>query len=159
MDLDYRPCVGIMVLNVSGEVWMGHRPVIHNDEFANSDRRWQMPQGGIDDGESPYDAAIRELWEETGIKDVVLLGEIDDWLYYDLPQDLIGTALRGKWRGQKQRWFAFRFEGDDSAVDITREPVEFDEWSWIPMDNVVEKIVDFKRDVYKRVVKDFSSLA
>lgn len=163
VDLDYRPCVGIMLLDVSGRVWMGCRSVILNDEYSLSSCRWQMPQGGIDCGEDSLVAARRELWEETGVRSVELLGSIDDWLYYDLPVDLIGTALRGRWRGQKQRWYAFRFVGCDSEINISNPPsgsaVEFDEWEWVLMDDVVGRVVDFKRGVYERVVSEFSSLA
>ncbi len=162
-DLPYRPCVGIMVLNAEGKVWMGLRHVVDNGEIDKDDRRWQMPQGGIDKGEDSVDAAKRELWEETGITNAKLLGRTDDWLTYDLPEHLRGVALRGKWRGQKQHWFAFRFEGDDTEINISHPPdgseVEFEGWEWVDMHEVSERIVDFKRDVYEQVVDQFSKLA
>ena len=143
---------------------MGHRPVIHNDEFkASDDKRWQMPQGGIDKGEKPLVAAKRELWEETGIQTASLLAEAPQWLNYDLPSDLIGTALKGKYRGQTQKWFAFRFEGSDSEINIANPPdgapVEFDQWQWVDIQELPLRIVEFKRRVYEQVVDAFDHLA
>jgi len=139
-SLPYRPCAGIMVLNTENKVWMGHRLAGDGDEIRADDKRWQMPQGGIDKGEKPVDAAKRELWEETGIKNATLLDQTPDWLTYDLPQDLLGTALKGKWRGQKQMWFAYRFHGHDSEINISHPPdgapVEFDDWQWVDFDEV-----------------------
>src|ERR1700741_14274 len=109
--LDYRPCVGIMLLNAKGLVWVGRRPERPDDEGTG--RWWQMPQGGIDKGEEPRDAATRELREETGIRTVEFLEEAPSWFYYDLPAHLIGRSWGGKYRGQKQRWFALRFEGNE----------------------------------------------
>jgi putative (di)nucleoside polyphosphate hydrolase len=161
--LTYRKCVGIMVLNRENKIWMGHRPVIFNDEFkASDDKRWQMPQGGIEKGEKPLVAAKRELWEETGIKTASLLAEAPEWLNYDLPADLIGTALKGKYRGQTQRWFAFRFEGEESEINIVDPPdgapVEFDQWQWVDIQELPLRIVEFKRQVYERVVDAFHYL-
>lgn len=152
-----------MVINREGFVWMGHRPQRLGDEIREGDKRWQMPQGGIDKGEDPLAAAKRELWEETGITSVSLLAQTPDWLTYDLPAELIGTALKGKYRGQKQLWFAFRFEGETSEINITEPPngapVEFDAWEWVPMTEVPERIVAFKRSVYDEVVLQFGPLA
>ena len=161
-DLPYRKCVGIMIINSDNKIWMGHRPVINNDEFKPDDKRWQMPQGGIDKGEAPIAAAKREMWEETGITNATMLAESDDWLNYDLPKDMIGQALKGKYRGQTQKWFAFRFEGNETEINITNPPdgapVEFDEWQWVDIEEVSTRIVYFKRDVYLQVVAQFTHL-
>ncbi len=162
-DLPYRHCVGIMVLNKAGHVWAGRRMVEGNSEYDGSPQLWQMPQGGIDAGEDALPAAIRELYEETGIKSVSLLAEASRWINYDLPPELIGIGLRGKYRGQTQRWFAFRFEGDESEIAINPPPgghqAEFDAWEWKPMQDLPGLIVPFKRAVYDQVVAEFSHLA
>ena len=161
-DLPYRPCVGIMVLNRDNLVWAGRRIPIENSEYDGSSQLWQMPQGGIDKGEDPLKAASRELYEETGMTSVSLLFEAPDWINYDLPKDLIGIGLRGKFRGQTQRWFAFRFEGEDSEIAINPPPgsnvAEFDEWAWKEMAELPDLIVPFKRDVYLSVIQTFSHL-
>ncbi len=162
-DLPYRPCVGVMILNAEGLVWAGRRIPIGNSEYDGSENLWQMPQGGIDEGEDPLEAAYRELYEETGMKTVTLLAEASGWINYDLPPELIGIGLRGKFRGQTQRWFAFRFDGDESEIAINPPPgghePEFDQWEWKPMEELPELIVTFKRGVYERVVAEFSHLA
>ncbi len=162
-DLPYRPCVGIMVLNRAGLVWAGRRIAIGNSEYDGSPQLWQMPQGGIDKGEDPLPAARRELYEETGMRSVSLLAEARDWINYDLPPHLIGIGLKGKYRGQTQRWFAFRFEGDDSEIAIDPPPggheAEFDAWGWKPMQELPGLIVPFKRAVYDAVVAEFRHLA
>jgi putative (di)nucleoside polyphosphate hydrolase len=162
-DLPYRPCVGVMIINKDGLVWAGRRIPVGNSEYDGSPQLWQMPQGGIDEGEDPLTAAHRELYEETGMKSVVLLAEASDWINYDLPPALIGIGLKGKFRGQTQRWFAFRFEGDDSEVAINPPPgghePEFDAWEWKEMEDLPELIVPFKRTVYDRVVAEFRHLA
>ena len=161
-DLPYRPCVGIAVFNRDGLVWTGRR--IHEDkgELANATRLWQLPQGGIDKGEEPLDAAYRELAEETGIRSVSLIAEAPDWIHYDLPKELVGVALKGRFRGQAQRWFAFRFEGDESEIAINPPPgghaPEFDAWQWRPITEIPDLIVPFKRGVYARVVAAFSHI-
>ncbi len=162
-DLPYRPCAGIMVLNDKGLVWAGRRISQGNSEFDGSPQLWQMPQGGIDEGEAPLAAAVRELYEETGMKTVTLLAEARDWIHYDLPPQLIGIGLRGKYRGQAQKWFAFRFDGDESEIQINPPPgsneAEFDAWDWKPMKSLPELIVPFKRSVYEQVVEQFRHLA
>jgi putative (di)nucleoside polyphosphate hydrolase len=157
-DLPYRPCVGMVVLNRQGRVLIGRRT--DGPEQVDQVHVWQMPQGGIDEGEDPYPAALRELHEETNIRSVEKLGEIAEWLYYDLPRELVGRAWKGRYRGQKQKWFAFRFVGDDGEIDILHpagghEP-EFVEGRWEPMTNLPNLVVPFKRTVYERVVREFS---
>ncbi len=160
--LPYRPCVGVMVLNRDGLVWAGRRISLADSEMAGTDKLWQMPQGGIDKGEDPLPAARRELYEETGMRTVSLLAEAPDWINYDLPRDIVGIALKGKYRGQTQRWFAFRFEGDESEIAINPPPggheAEFDAWAWKPMAELPSLIVPFKRKVYEDVVAAFRHL-
>ena len=115
-DLPYRPCVGVMVLNKDGRAFIGRRT--DGPEHVDETHVWQMPQGGIDEGEDAYPAALRELYEETSIKSVETIGEIKDWLIYDIPRDIVGQAWKGKYRGQKQKWFALRFTGKESEIDI-----------------------------------------
>ncbi|MBN8244791.1 RNA pyrophosphohydrolase [Nitratireductor aquimarinus] len=163
-DLPYRPCVGIMVLNDRGLAWAGRRIVQpETDELSGATQLWQMPQGGVDKGEEPREAAYRELYEETGMKSVSLLAETPDWITYELPEHLLGIALKGKYRGQKQKWFAFRFEGPDSEIAINPPPggheAEFDMWEWKPMTDLPGLIVPFKRKVYESVVSAFRHLA
>jgi putative (di)nucleoside polyphosphate hydrolase len=160
-DLPYRPCVGVVVLNRDGKVFVGHR--IEGSEHIDAAHSWQMPQGGIDPGEDPWPAALRELREETNICSVERLGEIGEWLTYDIPREIVGLAWKGKYRGQKQKWFALRFTGEESEIDLANpagahEP-EFSAWRWEPMHNVPDLVVPFKRAVYERVVREFSRLA
>ncbi|WP_159587560.1 RNA pyrophosphohydrolase [Chelativorans xinjiangense] len=161
-DLPYRPCVGIMVLNAAGAVWAGRRLVEPRDELDGATMLWQMPQGGIDADEDPLKAARRELYEETGIRSVSLLAEAPSWITYDLPEHLVGVALKGRFRGQKQKWFAFRFEGEESEIAINPPPgghaAEFDAWAWKPMEELPRLIVPFKRQVYEDVVAAFRHL-
>lgn len=162
-ELPYRPCVGIMVLNREGLVWAGRRIPLADSEYDGSPQLWQMPQGGIDEGEDPLPAAKRELYEETGIRSVSLLAEAPEWVTYDLPDDMIGIGLKGRFRGQRQKWFAFRFEGEESEIAINPPPFghepEFDQWAWKPMAELPELIVAFKRPVYETVVAAFRHLA
>lgn len=156
--LPYRPCVGIMLLNSSNKVWIGRRAMkrsVQQDEPGS----WQMPQGGIDEGEDPLPAALRELEEETGISDVEVIGQTEDWLTYDLPEHLVGKALKGKYCGQKQKWFAMRYLGDDSAIDLSKaEDDEFDDWRWEDAAELPGLIIEFKRPVYEQVVAAFADL-
>ncbi len=151
--LPYRPCVGVMLLNSDGLVFAGQR-------IDNPDDAWQMPQGGIDKGEAAENAALRELAEETGVgrNHVALLRESARWLDYDLPPELAGRIWKGRYRGQTQRWFAFRFLGTDADVDIETEEPEFRAWTWMRHDALIERIVPFKRDTYASVFSEFADL-
>lgn len=153
-SLPYRPCVGIMVLNERGDVWIGRRAQRPGKEVAGG--WWQMPQGGIDDGEEPREAALRELAEETGMRTVSVLAETRSWHPYDLPTDLKGRVWGGKYRGQTQKWFAVRFVGPESEIDLSPpgHEAEFDAWRWAPFDDVLGLIVPFKRDVYRSVIDE-----
>ena len=153
-SLPYRAAVGCMVFNRAGLVFVGSRIVQEAGEA------WQMPQGGIDKGEEPRAAALRELEEETGITKVEILAETPDWLTYELPPDLVGTALKGRYRGQRQKWFAMRFLGIDRDVNLkAHKHVEFSAFRWVELDEVVRLIVPFKRQVYQSVVDIFRSFA
>jgi putative (di)nucleoside polyphosphate hydrolase len=158
-DLPYRPCVGIMLINRLGGVWVGRRrPKWAGDGSAHI---WQMPQGGIEPGEPALTAALRELEEETGVVSVELLAEAPGWFSYDLPEELLGIALKGRYRGQRQRWFAMRFTGRDREVDIAARggrKAEFDAWRWADTSELPALIVPFKRQIYRDVVAAFSGL-
>ena len=153
----YRQCVGIALFNHAGLVFLGKR----NSRGVVPQYSWQMPQGGIDHGEAPETAARRELREETNVEGVSLLGEIDGWLHYDLPAEL--TAWRGRYRGQAQRWFAYRFEGEDGAVNVVDppdgHPQEFARWRWEALAHTPEVVVPFKRPVYEYVAEAFAKFA
>jgi len=148
--LPYRPCVGVMLVNAAGHVFVGQR--IDRDQDA-----WQMPQGGVDPGEDPRAAALRELWEETGVpaEKVRVEAETRDWLPYDLPHDLVPRIWKGRFRGQEQKWFLLRFEGEDGDVNIATDHPEFSEWRWLSPDDLVASIVPFKRAVYQKVLAEF----
>lgn len=156
-DLPYRPCVGVMVINRDGLVWAGRRIPEENSEYDGSPQLWQMPQGGIDKGETPEAAALRELWEETGVTaDLVApVAVLPGVLRYDLPPELLGKVWKGRYRGQEQHWFLFRFLGRDEQIDIATEHPEFSEWRWLRADEVLAAIVPFKRAVYEAVIAGF----
>jgi putative (di)nucleoside polyphosphate hydrolase len=160
-DLPYRPCVGLMVLNRAGLCFIGRR--VGGPEHVDLTHHWQLPQGGIDAGEEPWPAALRELREETNMSSVERIGEIADWLKYDIPREIVGEAWNGKYRGQMQKWFALRFTGADSEIDVENpagaQQAEFTAWRWEAMRNVPGLVVPFKRAVYQRVVNEFAKLA
>jgi putative (di)nucleoside polyphosphate hydrolase len=159
--LPYRPCAGMMVLNRTGQVFMGRR--MSGPEHTDATHVWQMPQGGIDENEDPYKAALREIYEETSMRSLTKLGEIEEWLTYDIPREIVGAAWHGKFRGQKQKWYAFRFTGNDSEIDILQpgdgHTPEFLAWRWGEMRELPDLVVPFKRATYERVVKEFSRFA
>jgi putative (di)nucleoside polyphosphate hydrolase len=161
-DLPYRPCVGLTVINPAGMVFVGRRS--DGPEHIDETHVWQMPQGGIDRGEEPWPAALRELYEETSIRSVTRAGEIDAWLSYDIPRDIVGQAWGGKYRGQTQKWFALRFSGDDREINIAtpgggaHDP-EFIDWKWEPIENLPDLVVPFKRPIYERVAREFAKFA
>jgi putative (di)nucleoside polyphosphate hydrolase len=159
-DLPYRPCVGVMLLNPQGRAFVGRRAE-RDDAPEGAGHWWQMPQGGIDPGEDVEKAALRELHEETGIRTARIIGRARDWLNYDLPSALIGVAWEGRYRGQKQLWFAARFEGEESEIDLEPKPGnerEFDAWRWVALEELPGLVVPFKRPVYEAVVAEFRSL-
>ena len=149
-NLPYRSNVGIMLINDDGHVFVGQR-------LDNNQDAWQMPQGGIDGDEDPQSAAYRELLEETGIEkeNVKFLATSSKWLLYDLPEDLIPKLWDGKYRGQKQKWFLFKFLGTNKDINISTEHPEFSSWKWIPKENLLEEIVPFKKSVYESVLQEF----
>ena len=158
----YRPCVGVMLVNAQGLVFVGRRRNKRQPEHVAPGHEWQMPQGGIDPGEEPYAAALRELHEETNVRSVELIAEAPNWYSYDLPQDVAKKAWRGGYRGQTQKWFALRFTGDESEIDI-HDPgpghkPEFDAWRWEEISRLPELIIPFKREVYEQVVAAFAPL-
>ncbi len=149
-SLPYRPCVGVVLIDARGMVFAGQR-------IDSPTPAWQMPQGGIDEGETPREAAYRELREETGVTaDLVeKIAKTEDWLTYDLPDELIGKVWGGKYRGQRQKWFLLRYLGQDDQIRIATEHPEFSAWCWIRADEMVASIVPFKREVYEKVVAAF----
>jgi putative (di)nucleoside polyphosphate hydrolase len=150
-DKHYRPGVGVILLNRRGEVFVAQRLDFVSDA-------WQMPQGGIDKGETPEAAARRELKEETGTDNAELVAESRGWYRYELPPDLAATLWKGRYRGQRQKWFVFRFLGDDSEIDLASEHPEFSAWQWVSPERVVELIVPFKRALYRAVMQEFEAV-
>jgi putative (di)nucleoside polyphosphate hydrolase len=149
-SLPYRPCAGVMLRNQDGKIFVGQRL----DSVVEA---WQMPQGGIDPGEEPIEAAWRELWEETGVsrEHAALVAEAPEELFYDLPEDLAGRIWKGKWRGQRQRWFLFDFLGTDADVNIQTAEPEFRAWRWSDPQDLPELIVPFKRELYRQLLVVF----
>lgn len=146
----YRPCVGIMLVNVNGDVFVGNRIDTHGDH-------WQMPQGGVDDGEEPAVAVMRELGEEIGTAKATIIAESKSWHAYDLPRELSRRIWKGRYRGQTQKWFLMRFDGSDADINLEAHKAEFSEWRWSPIDELCTRIVPFKRDIYTKVVAEFST--
>lgn len=154
LPTDYRPNVGIVVFNGAGQVWIGHR-------FGQAgDHSWQFPQGGVDAGEDLEAAALRELHEETGIRSVRLLGRTADWIYYDFPPEVLAHKKIGRnFRGQKQIWFAYLFTGEEQEIDLmAHHEQEFSRWEWCDLDKVIDRVVSFKRDSYRKVIAEFQGL-
>ena len=147
----YRPCVGIFLLNDDRQLFAGRR-------IDNRAEAWQMPQGGIDHGENPIEACLREMEEEIGTKQAVLLQAHDDWLYYDIPQPLADRLWHGKYRGQKQKWMALQFTGSDADINIETADPEFCEWRWVAPHALIDLAVPFKRDVYATLMESFADL-
>jgi putative (di)nucleoside polyphosphate hydrolase len=158
MSLPYRPNVGACLFDRRGLVLMCRRADLPNAEGAAGG--WQLPQGGMDEGEDPRQAVLRELAEEIGTDRAEILAEHPEWLTYDLPEHLVGKALGGKWRGQKQRWFALRFTGRDEDIRLDADPhPEFDAWRWVPLADIPRLIVPFKRPIYEVLARDFARFA
>ena len=161
-DLFYRPGVGIALVNRAGEAFIGRRKPKGGEEVLAA-HAWQMPQGGIDAGETPLDAAKRELWEETNVRSIALLAELPDWLNYDLPPDA-RPRWGGRYRGQTQKWFLFRFVGAAAEIDVVhpadgKHSAEFEDWRWERFERLPDLVVPFKREVYEAVAKAFARLA
>lgn len=146
--LPYREGVGVMLLNSAGQVFVGRR-------IDTRSEAWQMPQGGIDEGETPREALLRELAEETGVSEVSFVAESEGWYHYDLPSELVPTFWGGKYRGQKQKWFVVRLEAGDEHINIQTEHPEFEEWKWVEAREVPSLIVPFKREMYTQLVEEF----
>ena len=151
INLPLRLGVGIVVLNRKNEVFVAKR-------IDNPKNFWQMPQGGVDVGEKFYEAAKRELEEETSIKSVKLVKEIDGYITYELPEHLLGIIWRGKYKGQRQKWFIMEFEGEDNEINIKTKNPEFLDWKWVEIDKITDLVVDFKKDVYSKVKSEIKKI-
>ena len=151
-DRPFRPCVGIVLLNGQGQVFVGARNDIPGDH-------WQMPQGGIDEGEEPRDAAFREMEEEIGTRNAEIVAEHPDWVHYRLPPKLAQTAWKGRYQGQMQRWFAFRFLGGDDEINIATKHPEFRDWKWVDIQNIAAQTIEFKRNAYEEIRDAFHEVA
>jgi putative (di)nucleoside polyphosphate hydrolase len=156
-NLGLRKAVGIILTRKDGKIWTGKRK-IGIGVRPNEKNLWQMPQGGIDIGETPEEAAFRELEEETGTKSAEIILSTNDWLEYNLPKDLLGKALKGKFRGQKQKWFLMLFKGNDKEFNLDKYEPEFDDWSWRELEEMPSLVVDFKKDLYLELVRKFSPI-
>jgi len=159
-DMPYRTSVGVMLINAQGLVFIGRRTNLIEDANTHA---WQMPQGGVDADELPWHAAQRELYEETNIDSVERIAESGEWLTYDIPHTIAGRAWKGRYRGQRQKWFAVKFTGQDSEIDVEKpggglHKAEFTTWRWEPAHNLVDLVVPFKRPVYEQVVREFAHL-
>ncbi len=150
-NLPLRLGVGVVLLNSDNKVFVGKR-------IDNPVNFWQMPQGGVNDNENLLYAANRELKEETGVKSTKLIKEIDNWLTYELPKNLLGKIWKGKYRGQKQKWFIMRFVGDEEEINIKTKNAEFLEWKWIDANQLLNVVINFKLDVYKSIIKELNIL-
>ncbi|MBJ6988449.1 RNA pyrophosphohydrolase [Devosia sp. MC521] len=163
-SLPYRDCVGVALFNAQGKVFLGHRLSEGDPEKSSSSGfAWQMPQGGIDKGEDSLKAALRELYEETDVTSVSLLAEAPEWIYYDFPPEIMGVGFKGKYRGQRQRWYAFAFTGDESEINVLapakgKHKPEFNGWRWEDLTLAPELIIPFKRDAYDKVVDAFADI-
>jgi putative (di)nucleoside polyphosphate hydrolase len=151
---DYRPCVGVVLINSNHQVFVAKRLDGERLGWPNS---WQFPQGGIDEAEDPKTAALRELKEETGITTVEILDENPDWIYYDLPNDLAARSWGGRFKGQRQKWFLMNFLGSNAEINLNQTTPEFCAWEWIPFNESINRVVPFKIDVYKQVISYFST--
>ena len=145
--LPLRIGVGIVVLNLNNQVFVGKRK-------DNPNNKWQMPQGGVGQNESFMDAMKRELYEETGLKNIEIIKELDYWMEYELPKNLVGVIWKGKYRGKKQKWFIVRFLGDDKEINLNIDHAEFIDWKWIDVEQLPNVIVDFKKHIYIKIVNE-----
>jgi putative (di)nucleoside polyphosphate hydrolase len=150
-DSSYRPGIGVMLLNARGDVFVARRTDVQGEA-------WQMPQGGIDEGESPREAAMRELNEEIGTNNAEIIAESGRWLTYDVPEEFVRKARHGRWKGQRQKWFVMLFKGADSDIDLASEHPEFDAWRWVSVNELAELAVAFKRQLYIDVIGEFPTI-